>query len=150
MLIRAGKIFLCALVAMGVGMAVFVAVEVGGSPGKWSRSVWLWDVAIGGALFYLTVPSMLLVLLAMFRQIPSTALSILVAIAWLSIIFAWWAYKPWVHYGEFPWLGFRQHFIDVLPVPLSFGLTFALCVRSLLVRNVAFKKSPLKAEQASI
>ena len=145
MIIRFSKISLCAFVALVVGMAVFAAVDAGGSPAKWSRPEWLWSAALGGALFYVAVPLAVLVLIATFRSIPSTALSVLVAVSWLTIIFASWAYKPWVYYGEFPWWGFKRHYIGLLPVPLSFGLAFALCTRKILNPNRRFNRDARKA-----
>ncbi len=135
MIIRLCKIVLCALIALAIGMIASAVVQAAGSPDIWSNPEWLWDTALGSAVFYLAVPLAVLALVAVFRPIPSTALSVLVAVGWLTIVFAWWVHKPWAYYGEFPWWGFKRHYLDMLPVPLSFGLAFALCARKLLGPN---------------
>lgn len=150
MVIRIGKISLCAFIALIAGMAVCAAVYAGGSPGKWSRPDWLWDAALVGALFYVAIPLAILMLAAIFGLAPSTALSMLLAIGWLTIIFAWRAYKPWVYYGEFPWWMVKRDFLGMLPIPLSFGLTFAICARNILRSNIALERDAPKPTRPTI
>src|SRR5688572_2193849 len=95
MTIRLSKISLSALLALFAGMAAIVAVDAVSSAGKWSRPGWPWDVALVETLLYVAPPLIVLVLVAMFRSIPSTNLSVIVALGWLTIVFAWWAYGPW-------------------------------------------------------
>jgi len=132
MITRFYKTALCALAALVVGMVVTVVVQVVNSPGVWSHPDWLWSIAQAGAFFYLATPLGVLVLATLSGRTPSTALCIFVAVGWLSIIFAWWAYKPLAYYGEFPWWGVKRHFAGMLPVALSSGLTFAVCARKWL------------------
>jgi hypothetical protein len=141
MIKRLAKISICALVALVTGVVSYVAVEVAHSPGIGSHPDYLWSIAQAGALFYVAVPVAVLALIAIVRPIPSIVLAILVAVGWLTVIFAWWAYKPLVYHGAFPWFGFRLHYLGMLPVPLSFGLVFALCARALLGPNNRFERS---------
>jgi hypothetical protein len=141
MIKRLGKISLCVLVAFAVGVVSYVAVEVAHSPSIWSHPDYLWSMAAPGAVLYVAIPLAVLALLAIFRPTPSIVLSILVAVGWLTVIFAWWAYKPWVYYGEFPWFGFRLHYLGMLPVPISFGLAFALCGRTVFGPNNRLQRS---------
>ena len=141
MIKRLAKISICVLVALVTGVVSYVAVEVAHSPGIWSHPDYLWSIAQVGALFYVAVPVAVLALVAIVRPIPSIVLAILVAVGWLTVIFAWWAYKPLVYHGAFPWFGFRLHYLGMLPVPLSFGLAFALCARVLLGPNNRFERS---------
>jgi hypothetical protein len=141
MIKRLARISICVLVAFVTGVVVYVAVEVAHSPGIWSHHDYLWSIAQAGALFYVAVPVAVLALIAIVRPIPSIALAILVAVAWLTVIFAWWAYKPWAYHGDFPWFGFRLHYLGMLPVPISFALAFALCARVLLGPNNRFERS---------
>ena len=138
---RLAKISLCVLVAFVTGVVTYVAVEVAHSPGIWSHPDYLWGIAQDGALLYVAVPVAILALVAIVRPIPSIVLALLVAVGWLTLIFAWWAYKPWVYHGDFPWFGFRLHYLGMLPVPLSFGLAFALCARVVLGPNNRFERS---------
>jgi hypothetical protein len=138
---RLANISLCVLIALVTGTVSYVAVEVAHSPGIWSHPDYLWSIAQVGALFYVAVPVAVLAVVAIVRPIPSIALSILVAVGWLTVIFAWWAYKPWVYHGEFPWFGFRLHYVGMLPVPLSIALAFALCARMLLGANNRLERS---------
>lgn len=128
---RLAKVSLCALVAIIAGMVSCATVEAANSPGSWSHLEWLWNTALAGGLFYSVVPVSVLVLVAVLRPAPSAVGAILVPIVWLAVIFAWWARRPWLYYGEFPWSGFQRHFLGMLPVPLSIGFAFALCARSL-------------------
>jgi hypothetical protein len=128
---RIVKIAICAIVSVIVGTVAFTVVDVEGSPGMLSHPHWLWGIAMGGALFYVVIPVIILVLISIFRGVPSVGLSIVVAICWLTVIFAWWVYKPLAHYGVFPWWGFRRHYLEMLPVPLSFGFAFGICARAL-------------------
>jgi hypothetical protein len=141
MIKRLGKVLVCFLVALAVGIAACFAADAARSPGVWSHPEWLWTTALTDALFYVAVPLAALTLLAIFRPTLSTLLAVLVAVGWLTIVFAWWAYKPWVYYGQFPWSGFRQHYLGLLPVPLSFGLAFGLCARTILGPNNRLERS---------
>ena len=139
---RLYKVTICAFAATLVGMAASACVQAAGSPGVWAHPDSLWLFALAGAAFYVAVPLSALSVTALFGRTPSTAFSLLVSVGWLTIIFAWWAAKPWGYYGEFPWWGFQRNYLGMLPVPLSFGLTFALCARRVLSPNIAVKFAP--------
>lgn len=132
MIVRVGNIAACCLVAAIVGMVVSAAVQAAAFPGVWSQPERLWDDALVAVVFYVAAPLAVLALVAMIGRTPSLAMSLLVAVGWITVIFARWAYKPWMFYGEFPWWGLHRHYLGMLPVSLSFGLAFAVCARKLL------------------
>jgi len=129
MIFRAGNVFICAFTALFVGVVVSATVEAMGNPNLLSHPGWLYEMTLASAVFYIAVPLVILSIVAISGRNVSTALSLLVAVGWLTVIFTWWAYKPWVVYGKFPWWGFKRHYLDMLPVSLSFGLAFTLCLR---------------------
>ena len=140
MLTRLSRIVICALVALIVGAAASAAVHAAGSPGIWSHPEWLWLTAQTGVFFYVAAPLAVLILVSLWRRTPSATLLVLVGIGWLTAIFAWWAYWPWIQSGEFPWWGFQRHYLGMLPVPLAFGLAFAICARRLLGPNYRLER----------
>ncbi len=75
--------------------------------------------------FYSIIPVCLLVLLTASRRKPiSLGICISIPACWLFLIFILWAYKPWSYCGEFPWWGFRRHYISFLPPILMMGWLF--------------------------
>lgn len=138
---RLYKVIVCAFVAMLVGMVVSACAQAAGAPGNWTHPESLWSSALAGGVFYVAVPLAALSVAALFGRTPSTAFSLLVSVGWLTIIFAWWAAKSLIYYGEFPWWGIQRH-LGMLPVSLSFGLAFALCARRILSPNIAVKSAP--------
>ena len=136
------KVTICAIVALLAGMVASACAQAAGAPGIWARPESMWTFALAGAVFYVAVPLITLSVAALFGRTPSTAFSLLVSVGWLTIIFAWWAEKPWGYYGEFPWWGFQRHYVGMLPVSLSLGLAFALCARRVLSPNIAVKNAP--------
>src|SRR4249919_182565 len=144
MIERLWKVAFCAFVALAIGMAMAAAIHAAGSPGTWSHPEWLWATAQAGGLFYVAVPLAALALATFFGRPPSTGFCLFVALAWFTMIFVWWAKKPWVYYGDFPWQGFKRHYLGMLPLPLSFGLAFAVCTRNVLGPNNSFKPKPLR------
>ena len=136
------KIALCALVAMLVGMIASACAQAAGAPGIWADPESLWSYALAGGVFYVAVPLGALSVATLFGRTPSTAFSLLVSVGWLTIVFAWWAAKPFAYYGEFPWWGFQRHFLGMLPVSLSCGLAFAICARRVLSSNTSLKVAP--------
>jgi hypothetical protein len=129
---RIAKSAICAIVSVIVAMVVYTVADLVGNPRMMSHPIWLWDLAVGVAILYVVVPVIILVLLTIFRDVPSTGVSIGVAICWLTVIFALWVYKPLAYHGVFPWSGFRRHYLEMLPVPISFGFAFCLCARMLI------------------
>ena len=138
---RLGKISLCVLITLVVSMISCIAVRGARSPGIWAHPHWLWSTAWTDSLFYVVVPLAALAIVAAFRPTLSTVLAVLIAIVWLTVICVWWAYKPWEYYGQFPWSGFRRHYLGLLPIPLSLGLSFGLCARAFLGPNNRFERS---------
>jgi hypothetical protein len=138
---RLGNVSLCVLVTFVVSMVSCIAVDGARSPGIWAHPDWLWITALTDALFYVAVPLTVLALVAVFRPTLSTVLAVLVAVGWLTVICAWWAYKPWAYYGKFPWSGLRRHYLGLLPIPLSLGLSFGICARTFLGPNNRFERS---------
>jgi len=65
---------------------------------------------------------------------PGLATATFIFVAWLALIFTWWAAKPIQVYGGFPWWGFKRHFLGMLPLPLAGALAFAICSRKLFRR----------------
>ena len=129
---RIVKSAICAMVSVIVAMVVYTVADLVGNPRMMSHPIWLWDFAVGVAILYVVVPVIILVLVTIFRGVPSIGVSIGVAICWLTVIFAWWVYKPLAYHGVFPWSGFRRHYLEMLPVPISFGFAFGLCARMLI------------------
>jgi hypothetical protein len=129
---RIVKSAICAMVSVMVAMVVYSLADVVGNPRMMSHPIWLWDFAVGVAALYVMLPVIVLVLVTMLRGVPSIGVSIGVAICWLTIIFAWWVYKPLAYDGVFPWSGFRRHYLEMLPVSISFGFAFGLCARTLI------------------
>lgn len=135
---RFWKVALSALVALAIGMIMSVVTYMANDPRIWSHPEWLWSIVQGRVLACVVVPVAVLSLVTFFARPPSTGFCIFVALAWLTLIFVLWAKKPWMYYGEFPWEGFRQHWLNMLPLPLSFGLAFAVCARNVLGADPSF------------
>jgi hypothetical protein len=91
---RIAKSAICAIVSVIVAMVVYTVADLVGNPRMMSHPICLWDLAVGVAILYVVVPVIILVLLTIFRDVPSTGVSIGVAICWLTVIFALWVYKP--------------------------------------------------------
>ena len=77
------------------------------------------------SLVYLVVPTIIVALLAI-RHPRDVRLSLccVVPVAWVSLIFLAWSWKPWRFYGAFPWWGVSRHWIPFVAVALVTGLAF--------------------------
>src|SRR5579864_4212209 len=131
---RLANTAICIFAAVVAGAVSDAAVEILRSPNILSRPEYLWEIVREDTFLYVALPVALLALGALFKPNRSFGLSILVPVGWLTVIFAWWVYKPLVHHGVFPWWGFRLHYLGMLPVSLSVGLVFALCTRMMVGR----------------
>lgn len=131
MIDRLLKLSLCAIVALTVGMATSAAEHLARHPGLWSKPDWIWNHAEGTAIFYLLAPLIVLGIVSLLGRAPSTGLSVLMAVAWLAIIFVKFEYKGWSHFGILPLSKFKLY-LGLLPAQMAFGLAFAICARRLL------------------
>jgi hypothetical protein len=126
---RLSHILVASLASLVTGAFVFTAIHLVRSPSMWFHKKWMVDFGVGGMVIYALVPISALAILAAVGRRPSTVLSLLISVCWLLLIFLLWALKPIQVNGEFPWLGFQQHFLGMLPVPLSFAMVFSLYLR---------------------
>jgi hypothetical protein len=141
MITRLGNILLCLLVALVVGVASCIVTEAARSAGNWSHSYWFWNDVLIHAILIVVGPLAILSLLAIFRPTVSTSLAILISVGWLTAFFAWSAYQTRATYGQFYWPEIWPRYLSFLPIPLSFGLAFGICVRAFLGPNNRLERS---------
>jgi hypothetical protein len=127
MINRLGKILFCFLVALAVGVVSCVVVDAALS--RWPYPYEFWNHVLIDVLLVVAVPLCVLALIAIFRSTLSTFLAVIVAVGWLTMLFAWSTYETWANYGQFFWPNFWWHYFGRLPVALSFGLAFGNCAR---------------------
>lgn len=122
------RLSLAVLISMCVGTALGFVITALSSPGLYKDARFILGVSLSTApiwaIFYLLVPIVVLTINYLRSGRLSLTICILVPTMWLFLIFSWWAYKPWRYYGEFPWYGFKRHFLSLLPIPLSSGWLF--------------------------
>jgi hypothetical protein len=141
MIHRLGKVLLCFLVALAMGVVSSVLVDAARSPDSWANPYGFWNHVLIDAVVIVAAPLCVLALLATFRPTLSTSLAVLVAVGWLTIYFAWSAYESWTTYGHVYWSELWWHYLSLLPISLSFGLTFGICARTSLGPNNRLERS---------
>ena len=144
---RVFRLGICVAVTLFAGMAAIAAIQLAERPVLWGRLNVVLDNAVFGGLFYTLVPVIVLAGLTFWRKPPRLQTAALIAVIWLAMIFAWWAEKPIRAYGEFPWWGFKLHFLGMLPVPLSTALAFTVCSRKLLKSNLLLDSDGFASSQ---
>ena len=137
------KLAVCILAATIVTMVATAVVILAAWPPRWSHLDLVSASAVVGVIYYAAVPLLVLGIISIYRT-PTTTLSVLVAVGWLLLIFLIRAKKPWLYYGHFPWWMFKRDFLQALPIPLSFGLAFAVAARKVIGPNKSFKPKPLR------
>jgi len=115
--------------AVAAGVTVFQATWAFQAPGVWTGALpftYGWEgMAVLASLLYLALPTAVVAVLAI--QHPrrvQLGLCCAVPIAWVSLIFLIWAWKPWRFYGTFPWWGLSRHWIPLVSVALATGWAF--------------------------
>ena len=115
------------------GVAALTLLAIANSPGWFlSHPLEAIEGGVGGSLIYVLPPVLIMSCTAFAAPVRiSTGTAAVIGVAWLALIFAWWARRPISDNGEFPWWGFQRYFVSLLPVPFSCALAFALSFRGM-------------------
>jgi hypothetical protein len=130
---RVVAIVLSGLIGWLGGVAALMLLAIANSPGWFlSHPLEAIEGGVGGSLTYVLAPVLIMSCAALAAPARiSTGITAVICVAWLALVFAWWARGSMVHGSEFPWWGFQRYFLSVLPVPFSCALAFALSFRRL-------------------
>jgi|SRR5882672_3324362 len=128
---RAVAAVLSGLIGWLGGVAGLTLLAIANSPGWFlSHPLEAVEGGVGGSLTYVLPPVLIMSCAALAAPARiSSGVTAVVGVAWLALVFAWWARGSMAHGGDFPWWGFERHFLSVLPVPCSCALAFALSFR---------------------
>jgi hypothetical protein len=130
---RVVAIVLSGLIGWLGGVAALTLLAIANSPGWFlSHPLEAIEGGVGGSWTYVLAPILIMSSSAWVAPARiSTGITAVIGVAWLALVFAWWARGSMVHGSDFPWWGFQRYFVSVLPVPFFCALAFGISFRRL-------------------